>query len=187
MRINQVTIRLLDASHQDALYRFELENRAFFERTLLPRGDAYYERGHFDEVVRSLLAEQAGQEVGMYLIFDAAGEIVGRINLTDIAYGPVRKAEVGYRIGQAHQGKRYATQAMALVLREARDTFGLHRLEAGTAPDNIGSQIVLIKNGFRQAGLYHQYIQINGVWQDSLLFERILDAPDSADPSPQLR
>jgi len=54
----------------------------------------------------------------------------------------------------------------------------LHRIEAGTSPQNIGSQIVLTKNGFQFVGKYSQYILKDDGWVDSLLFEKVLDLTD---------
>lgn len=72
------------------------------------------------------------------------------------------------------QGKGYATSAVKLVLDETVNKLKLHRIEAGTSPDNIGLQIVLIKKGFQFVGRNSKYIYQNGKWQDSLNFEKIL-------------
>lgn len=147
----------------------------FFEKSLLPRGDNFYAMNHFESLVRSLIDEQKRKEIGMYLIYNEEKQIVGRINLTSIESSYFKKAEVGYRIAEKHQGKGYATKALSLIIEEAKNNYRLHRLEAGTSITNIGSQIVLIKNNFQFAGRYHQYIQQGKAWTDSLLFERILD------------
>lgn len=47
--------------------------------------------------------------------------------------------------------------------------------EAGTSPDNIRSQIVLVKKGLKFVGLYNNYIYQNGVWQDSVIIEKTID------------
>ena len=111
----------------------------------------------------------------MYLIITENGEIVGRANLVSITRENSNKAKLGYRIAENHQGKGYATSAVKLVLDEATSTHKLHRIEAGTSPDNIGSQIVLIKNGFQFTGRYNQYIYQSGKWIDGINFEKILD------------
>ncbi len=51
----------------------------------------------------------------------------------------------------------------------------IEEIDAETAPENIGSQIVLIKNGFEFIGRSKQRIYLNGRWQDSISFEKILD------------
>ena len=172
--MKNITVRLMKKQDEDNLLRFETENRAFFEEGLPSRGDAYYKAEVFSGIMDSLLSEQARGETAMYVLLDAAGEIVGRINLADITRGPLQKAELGYRMGKASQGKGYATQGVAAVIKAAKE-LKLHRLEAGTSPENIGSQRVLEKNGFRQVGYYQQYIRKGENWLDALLYEKILD------------
>ncbi len=56
------------------------------------------------------------------------------LGLYDVARGHLQKAEIGYRVGQRHNGRGYATAAVALALAEAYGRLGLHRVEAFTAP-----------------------------------------------------
>lgn len=111
----------------------------------------------------------------MYLIIDDCGKIIGRVNLVSMIRGGVNKAELGYRIGEKYQGKGHGTDAVRLVLDQAAKKHKLHRIEAGTSPNNIGSQVVLIKNGFQFTGRYNEYIYQKGKWNDSINFEKILD------------
>ena len=50
---------------------------------------------------------------------------------------------------------------------------GLHRVQAGTQPENLASQRVLIKNSFRQYGYAPEYLKLAGEWRDELLFQRV--------------
>ncbi|MCK4258343.1 MAG: GNAT family N-acetyltransferase [Halanaerobiales bacterium] len=70
-------------------------------------------------------------------------------------------------------GKGYATEAVKSAIKEAFHKYKLHRIEAGTSPNNIGSQIALIKNGFQFVGRSRKYIKVNGRWEDSIHFEKI--------------
>jgi [ribosomal protein S5]-alanine N-acetyltransferase len=173
--MNKVTIKTLEESDTQDLFKFELKNRLFFKKMGFARDDSYYESENFKEIVKNLVKEQEKELVYMYLIKDCSGEIVGRGNLVAVVRGSFNKAELGYRIGEEHQGKGYATSAVKLVLSEAKIKHQLHRIEAGTSPDNIGSQIVLIKNGFQFTGRYNKYIYQNEKWHDSINFEKILD------------
>jgi ribosomal-protein-alanine N-acetyltransferase len=173
--MSDITIKLLEGSDAEELFQFELENRNFFESMVPSRGDRYYEFDNFKTVQKEIMKDQEEGSLYMYLIKDQDHKIVGRVNLVSIARGIFNKAELGYRIGKDYTGKGYATKAVALILYEATHQHKLHRIEAGTSPDNIGSQIVLIKNGFQFTGRNHKYIYQNGAWQDSIHFEKILD------------
>lgn len=170
-----IAIKLLDESVVEELFKFELENRSFFEKVGLPRADRYYNFNNFKITTKEIIKEQENDRIYMYLVKDCYKNIVGRVNLVSVIRENFNKAEIGYRMGEQHQGKGYATSAVKLVLDEALNKHKLHRIEAGTASDNIGSKIVLIKNGFQFVGRYNKYIYQNGKWHDSLIFEKILD------------
>ena len=114
--------------------------------------------------------------LGGALIFGIADndEIVGRINLVDVIRGSMNKAELGYRIAEKHQGKGYGKKAIELVLGEALNIHKLHRIEAGSAIENIASQKILESSGFRKVGIYNKYIYVNGQWNDSVIYEILL-------------
>jgi [ribosomal protein S5]-alanine N-acetyltransferase len=173
--MEEIYIKKLEESDIESLYKFELENRLFFESVGLGRDESYYIADNFSNIIKELVVEQEKGLVYMYLVWDSSNNIVGRVNLISVVRGNFNKAELGYRIGERHQGKGYATRAVGLVLGEAAGKHKLHRIEAGTSPGNIGSQIVLIKNGFQFTGRNNKYHYINGKWEDSINFEKILD------------
>ena len=136
-----MTIHLLKESDLQALYHFEMENRAFFQSIGLGRNNRYYELHTFKEIVKELIEDQNKDLMYTYLIKDASNRVIGRVNLSDIIRGNMNKAELGYRMGEAHQGKGYATKAVKLVLEKATEVHKLHRIEAGTAIENMGHRL----------------------------------------------
>jgi ribosomal-protein-alanine N-acetyltransferase len=56
----------------------------------------------------------------------------------------------------------------------------LHRLEAACIPTNAASIRLLESCGFDREGYARQYLCINGVWQDHLLYGRLKDEATSA-------
>ncbi|SET78086.1 GNAT family N-acetyltransferase [Lacrimispora sphenoides] len=173
--MDKISIKRLSLDDADSLFKFEIENRSYFNTIGLSRSDSYYNRDSFQEIIESLVGEQDKDIHYMYLVMNTQGEVIGRVNLTDVIKEPLNKAELGYRIGEKNQGKGFATAAVKLVMKQAYLMHKLHRIEAGTSPQNIGSQIVLIKNGFHFIGKYNQYILKSDGWADSLLFEKVLD------------
>ncbi len=171
--MSEVSIHLLMGENCDEIFQFEVENRKFFESIIPGRGEWYYTKENFKEITQEIIEEQ---ELGiryMYIIRNNDGDMVGRINLFSVDRGIFQKAELGYRIGQKYNRRGYATKAVKLVLEEAFEKHKLHRVEAATSPNNIGSQIVLIKNGFQFVGRAHKHINVNGIWNDSVFFERL--------------
>lgn len=142
-----VRLERLRADHADALLAFERKNRAYFARTVPDRGDAYF--AGFPGRHRALLAEQEADVCHFHLVFDAEGQLAGRINLVDVQEG---SAELGYRIGESAAGRGLATAAVAAILRLAADPYGLRELTAVTTLDNPASMTVLIRNAFIPTG-----------------------------------
>ena len=94
------------------------------------------------------------------------GAIVGAVNLSQIFYGPLKSAYIGYYAGSRHAGAGYLTEAMSLALRRAFRTLRLHRVEANIQPGNEASRIVAARNGFRLEGYSPRYLKVSGRWRD---------------------
>ena len=114
--------------------------------------------------------ERAGDDHWRWAI-EAEGRIAGMITLADVIRESLQLANVGYFVGRQFNGRGLATRAVADVVQFAFGDAGLHRLEAGTLPDNRASQRVLEKNGFVRYGLARGLLKIDGVWRDHVLFE----------------
>ena len=125
----------------DALFRFETENRDWFEGWVGPRPDTYWQL----DQLRALIQAQIAEDDLMYLIKSGpAGKIQGRLNLTALTGGV---GQIGYRIGRDFCGRGLATQAVERALGIAREV-GLWALEARVSDSNPASQQVLARNGF---------------------------------------
>lgn len=172
--MNCIKTVLISESYIDQLFQFEKENRSYFESIGLGRSAEYYDKDSFIQINYNLIDEQKQGKHYMYLVIDENGNIIGRVNLTDVIPFPLKKAELGYRMGSLFQGKGYATIAVAQVLKAAAEIHGLHRIEAGTSKENVSSQKVLNKNGFRYVGTFNQYIYQRNGWVDSLIYEKII-------------
>ncbi|MFE4358224.1 N-acetyltransferase [Kitasatospora xanthocidica] len=145
-----ITLEPLRPDHAEALLAFERANRAYFARSIPDRGDAYF--AGFADRHAALLAEQAEGTCRFHVVLDAAGGLVGRANLVDLADG---SAELGYRIAESAAGRGVAKAAVAEACRLAATAYGLTVLTAVTTVDNPASQAVLARNGF---ALSHRFL-----------------------------
>jgi RimJ/RimL family protein N-acetyltransferase len=66
--------------------------------------------------------------------------------------------DVGYAVVPSHQGCGYASAALSLLILYARD-LGAGRLRAETDGDNVASQRVLTRNGFRPVPGYPSHFE----------------------------
>lgn len=87
----------------------------------------------------------------MWIIENEDGIRVG--DLCFKGYEDGKNPEIGYGIDEEFQGKGYATEAVKLALAWAFSHPGVAAVEAETDPDNIASQRVLAKCGFKPAGM----------------------------------
>ncbi|WP_314432827.1 GNAT family N-acetyltransferase [uncultured Streptococcus sp.] len=165
-----ISLELLSEENSLDVYFFEKENREYFERNLPPRLANYFDLEGFKEITRELLREQENRDVYMHLIRDTQGVMVGRINLS-VLENNRKTAELGYRIGENVTNLEYASEAVKLVLEKAFTTYGLHRIIAGTATDNLASQRVLLKNGFTFSRVIENDLQIHNEWVHTAVFE----------------
>ncbi len=110
-----------------------------------------------------------------FFIFTPDGKsLLGGINITHIRRGVAQSGTLGYWIGQPHAGKGHMTAALATLQIHARNTLKLHRLEAACLPRNAPSMRLLERAGFDREGLARSYLRINGVWEDHVLWGRVL-------------
>ncbi|QBD83809.1 N-acetyltransferase [Ktedonosporobacter rubrisoli] len=140
-------LQLLCLDHAPALLAFERENRAYFAAVIPDRGDEFF--AEFDTRFAQLLASQASGTDYFHLLVAEGGEVVGRVNLYEVADG---SAELGYRIAQKVAGQGLATAAVGKVRELAATKYGLSRLRARVKLDNPASRKVLEHNGFVAVG-----------------------------------
>src|SRR4051794_31149691 len=147
LQLPMPALQLLRLDHAPALLAFERENRAYFAASVSDRGDEFF--AEFDTRYAQLLAGQAAGTDYLHLLVAEGGEVVGRVNLTEVADGT---AELGYRIAQKVAGQGLATAAGRKGRELAATKYGLTKLRARITFDNPASRKVLEHNGFVAAG-----------------------------------
>jgi len=106
------------------------------------------------------------------------GALVGGLTLANIRRGVAQAGSLGYWTGLPFIRQGYMTAAVRAVIPFAFASLRLHRLEAACIPSNNGSIRLLEKTGFGREGYAHEYLCINGLWQDHLLYARVNDGAD---------
>lgn len=127
-----------------------------------------------DQVIRRIAAVDRLREGGTALYFaivaaEDRAEVLGEVSLSgiDTVHG---RATVGYWLVPAARGRGAATRAVRLLADWAFAELGLDRLELTCGPDNVGSQQVAVRSGFRQEGLLRSHLSFKGGRRDSLIF-----------------
>jgi ribosomal-protein-alanine N-acetyltransferase len=103
--------------------------------------------------------------------------LVGGLALANIRRGVAQAASLGYWVGEPYAKQGFMTRAVKALVPAAFDLLRLHRIEAACIPTNIASVKLLEKTGFQREGYARQYLCINGIWQDHLLYAQLRSDP----------
>ena len=134
---------------------------------------AAYRRGlkHYAEDLRT------DQAYPFFIFRKVDNALVGGLTLTNIRRGVAQAGSLGYWIGAPFARRGYMAAALRAFVPFAFDGLRLHRLEAACIPTNTASMLLLEKSGFQREGYAREYLCINGLWQDHLLYARLVHDP----------
>ncbi len=154
------------------LLAFELANRAWFEKTVEGRHEAFYTTEGVAAHIRECLDGYACGILHPLVILDADGDIAGRANLRfiDPAAGC---CEIGYRIAEPHCGKGWASASVRYMQQLAYGTWRLAFLQAYASIENPASARVLEKNGFVRQELVRERSLVQGRRLDSYRYRHV--------------
>jgi ribosomal-protein-alanine N-acetyltransferase len=80
------------------------------------------------------------------------------------------RAEIGYLLDPAFQGKGLMQEAMEAVIRHGFVTLKLHSVEADVNPENAASIRLLEKNNFVKEAYFKEYHYYNGKFLDTVIY-----------------
>jgi RimJ/RimL family protein N-acetyltransferase len=107
-----------------------------------------------------------GSEHRPFAIVDAADdEVLGAV---EVRLGEV--GSIGYWVAAGARNRGVATRALTLLSRWALTNAGVERLELTTHPENVASQRVAEKAGFRREGVLRSHVRFRDGRRDSVLF-----------------
>ncbi len=167
-------LRPLEPGDAPALLDAYLRNRAHLRRFDPVRPDEFWTlAGQQRRLDVALQQQAAGAQLATVLLRES--QILGCATLNTVVRGALCSAALGYWVDAEVLRQGLASATVDALCRLADQELGLHRVSASTSPMNLASQGVLAKNGFEKFGRAPRYLYINGSWEDSLLFQRILN------------
>lgn len=181
--MSPTVIRLIQPSDGPALAEAHARDRQAYARWLPARPEEFYTPDGQAGVIASLL-ESHSTGLAWPGVVVSDGTAIGQITISSILRGPFQKGFLGYWISSRHQGLGHTSRAVGLALRIAEGELALHRLEAHTQLENLASQAILRKHGFRSWGIAHEHFYADGAWRDEVFWERRLDGA-TATPGPR--
>jgi ribosomal-protein-alanine N-acetyltransferase len=123
-------------------------------------------------VKRARQEAEEGTDYSFFIFLTTGGQetLVGGITLSNVRRRAAQFVNLGYWMGQQFAGQGHMSEAVGICLPFVFDTLDLHRIHAAFLPGNAASRRVLEKNGFVEEGFAERYLQINGRWEDHVLF-----------------
>ena len=168
-----VNLRRVQVKDAERLGRLIKENREWLKpwEATNPYGANSF---NIKSQIRSLI-RQMKQEQGLPLVIEYQGQVVGQLNVSNILFGSVGSAILGYWIAPEFAGKQITPTAVALCIDYLLHAYGLHRVEIDIRPENAASLRVVEKLGLRYEGKKERFIHINGDWRDHFVFAVTLE------------
>jgi ribosomal-protein-alanine N-acetyltransferase len=111
---------------------------------------------------------ESGEGVSLAIADAVSGEALGAVVLL-LRRQPLT-AEMGYWLIPRARGRGLGSRAVALLARWAVTESRLARVEALVVPDNVASQRVLEKAGFRREGHLRSYLVFDGRRADAVIY-----------------
>jgi len=131
-------------------------------------------RSAFRRRVRRYVEDlRTDQGYAFLIVRNSDNVLVGGLTLANIRRGVAQAGSLGYWMGLPFVRHGYMAAAVRAVIPFAFTTLRLHRLEAACIPTNAASIRLLEKTGFVREGYAREYLCINGIWQDHLLYARL--------------
>ena len=81
-----------------------------------------------------------------------------------------RQLEIGYALIPSERRKGYGSEAATIIVDHLFLLKEIVRIQAHTDVENVASQGVLEKVGFKKEGTVRKYVFVNGKWRDALLY-----------------
>jgi ribosomal-protein-alanine N-acetyltransferase len=169
-----VLLRPAQMSDCSAWIRLREESREFLTpwEPTWPADDLT--RASFRRRIRRYAEDQRSDVAYAFFIFRKSDNVlVGGLTLANIRRGCAQAGSLGYWMGAAYARQGHMTAAVNALLPFAFDTLKLHRVEAACIPANVASIRLLEKTGFTREGFARQYLCIDGIWQDHLLYAKL--------------
>jgi ribosomal-protein-alanine N-acetyltransferase len=131
-------------------------------------------RASFRRRIKRYSEDQRGDLAYAFFVFRKRDNVlIGGLTLANIRRGCAQAASLGYWIGAPYARAGHMTSAVNAVVPFAFGMLKLHRIEAACIPANVASVRLLEKTGFKREGFAHQYLCIDGIWQDHLLYAKL--------------
>ncbi len=175
-----ITLLSPERASQPALYF--CENKEFHFPWDPPRPKDFYEVSFWEKQLSKNVQEFYEDKSARFFfsLQKKPDVIVGVCNFTAFQRGPFQCCNLGFSLAAKEEGNGYMQEALVSLIDYVFQELKIHRIQANHLPHNLRSRNLLRRIGFVVEGYAHEYLFINGAWEDHILTS--LTNPESADP-----
>src|SRR5262245_58186196 len=135
-------------------------------------------RAAFRRRIRRYSEDQRSDLAYPFFIFRKSDQVlVGGLTLANIRRGCAQAGSLGYWMGAAHARLGHRPPPQPALIPFALGTLRSHRIDAPCITSTTASIRLLDSPAFRREASARQYLCIDGVWQDHLLYARLREDP----------
>ena len=145
----RLLVRPMEVSDVDALFAIKSDSRV----TGAYGAEPHYSIEETRRWVEGIQPNASGQRGSLFWVLVLKGEerAIGSCCYWHFDWGS-RWAELGYELRRSHWGKGIMTEALAPVLAYGFEGVRLNRVEACPMAENVASNAILLKLGFKHEG-----------------------------------
>lgn len=163
-KINLRTIKISDAK---SIYE-NINHPDVLRYLLVPTPYKFVDAKKF--VVRTQKKWRKKEAISLGIEDKNSGQIIGMISINSINKEH-RYGELGYWLGKKYHRQGIMGEALNMILAFAFKKRKVHCVWAGTFKENIASQKLLQKYGFKNCGVMKKLLRRNNRWNDDLRWQ----------------
>lgn len=166
IQTNRLILRPFESYDKEALFSMRTDPN-IMEYIDVPRPNTLDDVVPFLEKNMNQFSQKNG--INWVITLKETGEFIGFVGIHKIDEQNHR-GEIGYSLKPAFWGNGIMTEALNEVISFAFDSLKLHGLDANVNPENIGSQAILKKLGFKKEAHFRENFFFDGNYLDSYIY-----------------
>jgi ribosomal-protein-alanine N-acetyltransferase len=165
-------VRLAERKDREKILEYYSENRDRLSASSVAWPDNFFTKQFWDKQIdRNLEEFYADLSARMFVFEKSSGQnqCIGNISLSGILRHAAQFCYLGYGVDKDYEGRGIMKESVSAVVQYAFNDLALHRVMANYMPTNERSGKLLRSLGFVVEGYAHDYLYLNGKWQDHIL------------------
>ncbi|MCM3164939.1 GNAT family N-acetyltransferase [Metabacillus litoralis] len=167
---NRLILRKININDLDDIYEFSSDPKVAHHMTWEVNKTKEETLHNFVSIV--IEKYKTGQSADWAIVHKESNKVIGTCSFVDWSNNN-QKAEIGYVLNRNYWGQGLVSEAIKVVIKFGFEILELNRIEGGCDTDNIGSEKVMLKAGFKYEGTLRKNEYIKGEFRDTKVYSII--------------